>query len=209
MTGLNDLPQPVTSDRPARPDDDAYWTPPEATRALLSVEKFAGGIWDPCAGAGWMAAVLRQAGYTVAATTIGEGRHDRDAPKHRVIGGHDFLVERNLRHPNIITNPPYRHTETILRHALDLGAVKICLLLNIKFLTGRARRTGLFREAMPTRIWLFSDRVTMYPAGYDGPKGTTTESMAWFVWEAPFHRRPAMIDLIDSNDFKGDGRDAA
>ena len=58
-----------------RPDDDFYPTPAECTRALLSVESFAGGIWECCAGMGDMAVVLREAGYTVTATTLGDGRH--------------------------------------------------------------------------------------------------------------------------------------
>jgi len=48
--------------RPARPPTDHYPTPPEMVRALLSVESFSGGIWEPCAGSGDMAAVLREAG---------------------------------------------------------------------------------------------------------------------------------------------------
>lgn len=190
-----------------RPDDDHYPTPPEAVRALLSVEAFGGGIWEPCAGDGAMAAVLREAGYTVRATTIGEGRHDRDFPKHRVVGGIDFLTTSEASHPNIITNPPYGRprdiAEAIIRHAIGLGPVKMALLMNVKFLAGSKRRVGLWAEYPPARVWVFADRITMYPAGYQGPKGTTTETFAWYVWERPFLSRPPVIGWLDSSDHRG------
>lgn len=165
-----------------RPDDDHHYpTPPEATRALLSAERFGGGIWEPCAGSGDMAAVLREAGYTVRATTLGAGRADRDAPKHRVIGDADFLAQPEFGAPNIVTNPPFKIAEAIIRHALDLRPVRLCLLMNLKFLGSIGRGKGLFRTNSPSRIWVFMDRITMYPAGYVGLRFTTTETMAWFV----------------------------
>lgn len=188
--------------RPERPSDDHYPTPPEATRALLGVESFGGGIWEPCAGSGEMAAVLRESGYTVCATTIGQGRHDRDAPKHRVLGGLDFFQSKDLAHPNIITNPPYRDAEKIISHALAFSPVKAAFLLNIKFLGSEGRMRGLFAERPPVRVWAFADRITMYPAGYDGPKQTTTETFAWFVWESPIRKQAPSIGWICSKDFR-------
>lgn len=35
-----------------RQKDDYYATPPEATDALLSVESFEGGVFEPCCGEG-------------------------------------------------------------------------------------------------------------------------------------------------------------
>ncbi|WP_019646180.1 hypothetical protein [Novispirillum itersonii] len=186
-----------------RPADDHYPTPPEATRALLSVEQFGAGIWEPCAGSGEMAAVLRQAGYTVAATTLHDGRADRDFPKHRVIGGTDFLAETRLRHHAIVTNPPYRIAEEIIRHALSLRPQRVAMLLNLKFLGSKARRAGLFAETPPARVWVFADRISMYPAGWDGPRATTTETMAWFVWDAPFRRVPPAIGWIEAGEHRG------
>lgn len=188
-----------------RPDDDHYPTPPEATRALLSVESFGAGIWEPCAGSGEMSAVLRMAGYAVASTTLHSGNDDPFFPEYRVTGGVDFLKESLLRHQCIVTNPPYRIAEQIIRHALSLRPQRIAMLLNIKFLGGKARRVGLFSEAPPARVWVFSDRISMYPAGWDGPRATSTETMAWFVWDAPYRRVPPTIGWVDSQEFRGNG----
>ena len=41
-----------------RPEHDFYHTPPEATEALLKVEKFVGEIWEPACGDGSMSLVF-------------------------------------------------------------------------------------------------------------------------------------------------------
>jgi hypothetical protein len=53
---------------------DAYFTPPVAVHALLSVERqhLPQHIWEPAAGAGAIVHVLRGAGYTVVASDIAD-----------------------------------------------------------------------------------------------------------------------------------------
>lgn len=199
-----------------RPTDDCYPTPPEATRALLSVEAFPCGVWEPCAGPGDLAAVLREAGYTVRATTVYDGRHERDMPKHRVIGNLDFLNTSETNHPNIVTNPPYgmlhgkknrKAAEIIVRHALSLRPSKVAMLLPMQFLGGEGRKNGLFAEHPPTRFYQFSDRLKFYPAGIDtdglsGPK----HYFAWFIWEYPFAvRLPQFGGWLNSKEFLNGG----
>ena len=183
-----------------RPQTDFYPTPPEATRALLSVERFSGRIWEPCAGDGAMYDVLAAAGYPVMATTI-EGTDSRS----RVIGDTDFLMVDRLPENcgAIVTNPPFRIVETIVQHALDLDPPKICMLLNIKFLSGVGRCRGLFAMNPPSRVHVFADRVTMYPGGYDGPKGTTTETMMWAVWDSSHIGAPTIGWLIAGDHKRG------
>lgn len=187
----------------AKPGLNHYPTPPEATRALLSVERFPGGIWEPCAGSGDMAAVLREAGYTVRATTVEAAKYDPKRPKFRVQGGVDFLDEVEASHPNIVTNPPYNRAEAILRHALSLGPAKVALFLNIKFLASETRARGLWREHPPARVWVVGDRVSMFPAEWDGARNSTTETHAWFVWELPQRQAMPGIGWLLAKDFKG------
>lgn len=204
--GVPAVVEEIVPARPQRPADDHYDTPPEATRALLSVERFAGSIWECCAGAGEMAAPLREAGYQVAATTVGERHWPRDRPKFRVEGGVDFLRATRLRAPNIVTNPPFKKNlpEQILRQAIELDPVKIALLLNVKFLAGIKRKDSLFGRYPPIRVWVFSDRITMYPHGWTGDRNSTTETMAWLIWEAPFVRpgRPFSGGWLNSQEFR-------
>lgn len=185
-----------------RPDDDHYPTPPEVTRALLWAERFSETIWEPCAGSGEMVDVLRAAGYDVFASTLGAGYYGQTGPGNTwraIHGDTDFLCcDRNItakllavhkpgarQIPDIVTNPPYKQAEEFIRHALGLKPRKCAMLLNIKFMASRKRHNGLWREYPPSRIHMFVDRPSMYPAGYEGKRGSTTETFGWFVWDTP------------------------
>ena len=95
--------------RPRRAAHDFYPTPPEATRALLSVEVFHGTVWEPACGDGAIAKVLHAEGYDVVSTDLIDRGYGT--------GNIDFLQEKQPRARNIITNPPYgrglRHLPTV------------------------------------------------------------------------------------------------
>src|SRR3989304_715775 len=84
-------PDPINRER-----NDFYPTPPEATRALLGVERFVDAIWEPACGDGAICRELHAAGYEVEASDL----IDRGYGEARV----DFLMEQRPRAPNIITN---------------------------------------------------------------------------------------------------------
>ncbi|WP_417814072.1 hypothetical protein [Thalassospira alkalitolerans] len=178
-----------------------YNTPHEATRALLDYEHFPGDIWEPFAGNGEMAFVLRDEGYTVTATTLHSGRHEKAFPKHRVTGNQDFFDFTVAPKPNIFSNPPFECANEIVNHAFDLGVIKMALLLNIKFLGGQGRwgfgGRGVALKWSPARVYPFADRVTMYPADWDGEtKNSTTETYAWFIWDRSCHGQASTIPAI-------------
>lgn len=99
---------------PRRIPNEFYPTPPEAVRALLSVETFDGPIWEPACGEGAIAKVLAASGHEVVSTdryAYGFGQ-----------SGIDFLAEENPRAKHILTNPPYGHG---LADAFMLKALKL------------------------------------------------------------------------------------
>ena len=49
---------------------DLYETPPEATRALLEVERLPHRVWEPACGPGAIVTVLRAAGHDVVASDL-------------------------------------------------------------------------------------------------------------------------------------------
>lgn len=55
---------------PRRVPHDFYPTPPEAVRALLSVETFEGSIWEPACGDGAISKVLLDAGHEVVSSDL-------------------------------------------------------------------------------------------------------------------------------------------
>lgn len=84
---------------PKRAPFEFYPTPPEAVRALLSVEQFEGSVWEPACGDGAISKVLEKAGYSVISTDLIDRGFGR--------GGYDFLKSTTPLARNIITNPPY------------------------------------------------------------------------------------------------------
>jgi hypothetical protein len=150
---------------------DFYPTPAWATNALLSVEKFSGSINEPCCGAGAMSVELSNAGYEVISSDMfnhGFGKSGIDA--RRLIGPVD----------NIVTNPPYNIAAEMLEHFLGIYRRKIALLLRLSFLESR-KRYPLFQRSPPSRIHIFSERLSLCKAG-GTVNGGGTISYAWLVW---------------------------
>lgn len=152
---------------------DFFPTPRWATYALIDNEKFEGDIWESACGDGSMSKVLAETGCKVKSTDLfyrGYGE-----------GGHDFLMATES-HDNIVTNPPYNCAEGFVRNGLKLSKNKFALLLRLAFLEGANRANTIFFEAPPSRVWVFSERITFYMKGAK-QAGSGTTAYAWFVWD--------------------------
>jgi hypothetical protein len=172
--------------------DHFYPTPPEATAALLRLERFEGGIWEPACGDGAISTVLEAAGHRVVSSDL----VDRGFGTPRV----DFLMEHKLAAPNIITNPPFKLAEEFAFHGLALGARKIAMLLRLAWLEGIERKE-LFELTPIARVHVSSRRLSMKRGGTDqGKGGGSMVAFAWFVWEVGHQGRPALGWF----DWKGD-----
>lgn len=152
---------------------DFYPTPAWATRALIDNEPFEGEIWEPACGDGAMAKVLADKGNPVFASDL----YDRGFGEV----GIDFLASERAT-DNIVTNPPYNSAEGFVAAAHRLTKRKFALLLRLAFLEGANRQRTIFTTAPPARVWVFSERITFYPAGAV-QKGSGTTAYAWFVWD--------------------------
>lgn len=152
---------------------DFYPTPEWASHALVENEQFEGGIWEPACGDGAMARVLRETGCSVEASDL----YDRGFGET----GIDFLTTSRTV-ANIVTNPPYNSAEGFVEAGLRQANNKLCLLLRLAFLEGGNRQRTIFSATPPSRVWVFSERITFYPAGAVA-KGTGTTAYAWFVWD--------------------------
>lgn len=175
----------VAIDHANRERDDFYPTPPEATRALLSVETFSGPIWEPACGDGAISRVLEETGHDVISTDL----------VNRGYGDHsiDFLMEWQPRAPNIITNPPFKLGLPFLKKSLDLTTDKVAFLMRLNWLEGVERR-GVFENTPTARVWVFSKRLTTWRLGEEGKTGGMF-AFAWFVWEHG-HEGPPTLGWI-------------
>lgn len=153
---------------------DFFPTPAWATHALIDNENFRGDIWESACGNGAMSEVLAITGRQVLSSDL----YDRGYGEH----GLDFLNGHVRKAENIVTNPPYNAAEGFVRNGLDRATQKFALLLRLAFLEGANRQRTIFTDAPPSRVWVFSERITFYPAGVV-PKGTGTTAYAWFVWD--------------------------
>jgi hypothetical protein len=184
---------------PRRIPNEFYPTPPEAVRALLSVEAFDGSIWEPACGEGAIAKTLSAAGHEVVSTdryAYGFGQ-----------SGVDFLAERTSRARHIVTNPPYGQglADAFLLKALSLTSQtggKVALLLNLASLC-HPNRTALWRRVQPARIYAI-DGVVCWPDYRCGPppEAFTRHRYCWVVW-CPEHEGQTSFGWLSAAAFSG------
>lgn len=157
---------------------DKYYTPRWVTEALLSVETFAGGVWDPAAGRGDMLDVF------------GPDSHGSDiAPERDGIKPIDFFeIKAGGRWPNIVTNPPYgtgsRLAVRFIEHALDLTMPlggKVAMLLKVDFDSAGGRRR-LFADHPAFAVkYVLTRRIRW--ANLEQSAAGPTENHAFFLWD--------------------------
>ena len=152
---------------------DFFPTPPWATYALVDNESFAGSVWESACGDGAMSRVLEEAVTNVRSSDLYRRGYGE--------AGVDFLTAET-RADNIITNPPYNCAEGFVRSGVELARNKFALLLRLAFLEGANRANTIFASTPPSRVWVFSERITFYPAGAQ-QQGSGTTAYAWFVWD--------------------------
>ena len=156
---------------------DFYPTPAWATFALIDNEPFKGDVWECACGDGAMTQVMEDAEINVQSSDLYDHGYGES--------GHDFLLT-DRRAPNIITNPPYYDAENFVAKAMQQAEKKFAFLLRLAFLEGANRARTIFHVCPPSRVWVFSERITFYPKGVK-PKGSGTTAYAWFVWDKSRH----------------------
>ena len=165
-----------------------YPTPPEATRALLSVERFDGPIWEPACGKGHIARVLEATGHQVLATDLNDW--------HYGATGVDFLKDAHVRATraaaprlrHIVTNPPYGSglADAFVAQALKITAEtggKVAMLLNLASLA-HEKRTALWRAAPPARLYPIAGVVCWPDPVRKPPRHFLQNRYCWAVWDA-------------------------
>ena len=169
-----------------RKQADFYPTPLPATRQFLTaLEKHrpdirGGHVWEPAAGDGAMARVLREVfGTVVCSDAYSYGLKDCEEM--------DFLspldTKIKLWTPNswVITNPPFHSAGDFVRMAFMRGAENVAILARLQFVESRARWNSLFCERPPAMIFPFVDRVGMM-AGELDENASSAVAYSWFCW---------------------------
>lgn len=194
---------------------DAYWTEPACTLALYrTLQRFAGEhgvkgvpplprrIWEPAAGANWIAAELEALGHDVTATDIADyGAAPNFRALRRKTAGpllHDFLSNRDAACTRrlfgepyaIVTNPPFgEEAAAFVRRALAMpGCIAVWMLLRNEFDCSSEARPDLFDDPR-----FFAKVVLRFRPKWSTPAGPIVSSLtgtaegprhhyAWFGW---------------------------
>jgi hypothetical protein len=160
---------------------DSYPTPRIAVEALLNAEPdvlntFA-RVWEPAAGEGNIAHVLRDNGIPVIAS---------DIERYNSFDLHftgDFLQQTQAPAGAavLVTNPPYKLAAQFAEHALTL-VPDVYLLLRLGFLES-VGRTGLLEHSGLRRVLVFRKRLPrMHRQNWDGPRASSSMAFAWLCW---------------------------
>jgi hypothetical protein len=162
-----------------RHKNDFYPTPPEATLALLSKEKFEGNIWECACGDGAISKILINKGYDVYSSDLYDmGYGD---------SGIDFLMS-DKQVDNIITNPPFRISTEFTLKALELVKHKAVFMHKLTYLEGINRYREIFKHKKLKNIYVFSKRVNFVKNG----KSSGLMCFAWFVFDKNYEGLPQL-----------------
>ena len=192
---------------PLRVPYDFYATPPEATRALLSVEAFDGPIWEPACGDGAISRELKAHGYQVVSTDLidrGYGQAGNDFLSAATLG-HVLTHRPDLKH--IVTNPPYGGgmADKFIGKALTFTRAtrgKVAMLLDLASLC-HPNRHSKFVAAPPAAIYALDELVCL-PNG--DPQRARFMARAdrrycWMIW-APGHSGPPKLWWLSTAAFR-------
>lgn len=152
-----------------RLEKDAYNTPENVTRALLSFISFSKEtkIWEPAAGIGKMAEVIESQGYPVVCSDIqdyGKGYETKN-----------FYDFNKARADHVITNPPFILGEMFIRKCIELDLELFCLLLKSTYWHASSR-LELFNLYSPSYILPLTWRPDFKGLG------APTMEFSWVVW---------------------------
>lgn len=91
----------------------------------------------------------------------------------------------------VITNPPYCIAQEAIEHLLKVARKRVYMLLKLQFLEGISREE-FFKTTPLKKVWVFRKRVTMYPAGEEKPKNSSTIAFALYEWEHSYKGEPTI-----------------
>lgn len=177
----------VMARRVEPPDSlDFFPTPPWATRALchLVLPQFAvrgpAGlrVWEPAAGEGHMAEVLRESFREVIASDVHD--YGRGYAVGSFVGDGPDQMAASAGVDWIITNPPFNLAIDFARRAITEARDGCALLVRTTWLESD-ERWQLFCRTPPTHVAVFMGRVAMLRGRWE-PGASTATSYAWVVW---------------------------
>lgn len=179
---------------PGRDTLDRYYTPPDATQALLDHlgPKLCGTIWEPCCGKDWIGQEARK--HPTVDRYIGTDVDPESIRIHWTKGGStfepallDFIHSTPLAGFNwIVSNFPYsigkgafkKSAADFLRKALQIDPfASVAVLMRLSFLEPCKNREDIFANDPPTEI------IILRRVHFIGAKSQNNCTSAWLIWD--------------------------
>lgn len=164
----------------SRSGSDFYPTPEYAVDLFLEKEKFTGVVWEPACGNGAICRVLERRNIPFIASDLydyGFGKSGVDFFRKA-----ELMREKGIFADEQITNPPFKYTTEWIEKSLKITARKLALFLPLRFLESAERFEKIFSRCRPSRVYVFVERVTLYPEGKI-TGGSSTIAFCWAVWD--------------------------
>lgn len=178
-----------------REENDFYATEPAAIDLLVKAEKLSLNIWECACGKGHLSRRLSDLGHKVVASDFIQRGHGI-VFNFLCFADIDTIRGIPLSEFDIVTNPPYRETESFVRRGYSrLGnGRKLCLFLKLTFLES-VRRDVLFKHYPVSRIHVCRKRIKCAKNGDFSKVSSSPTCYAWFVWEKGY-TGPTIIDRV-------------
>lgn len=155
--------------------NDFYPTPGAATAILLNNAKHLfldrAHAYEPCAGDGAIARVLKNAGLVVTTNDIAPSRR---ADSHLDAAKMEIMPFESC----VITNPPFNQALPIVRNFVEQGH-PCAFLLRLSFLEPTEARGGWLAENPPDRL------IILPRISFTGDGKTDSVTCAWMIWNTP------------------------
>ncbi len=164
---------------------DFFPSPPWATRALMRhvLCDAHGSCWEPAAGEGHMAEVLRETFSEVHASDVHDyGRGYEVGSFIGEAGLADDMATCPFTPDWIITNPPFNAAVEFAIRGINTARRGVALLVRSNWAEGVERYNTLFRIRPPSIVAQFAERVPMVKGRWD-PEASTATAYSWFVWD--------------------------
>lgn len=171
---------------------DDFPTPPWATRAFISHyfddDLSDASVWEPACGRGHMAQVFHEFFGAVRASDVFEYGYGEVQ---------DFLTGLTaLRSVDwVITNPPFRLAEDFLVRGRQVARKGVALLTRTVFIESVGRYERVFKNAPPSTVVQYTERVPMIKGRVDR-KASTATGYAWLVWDFAREGHGTALDWV-------------
>lgn len=168
----------VPEDREA---NDYYATDPTALEMFLGEGILLADVLEPCCGEGHLSKALVENGIKTTSSDL------IDRGYGSVKSVYDYTEWKG----DILTNPPYKEAEDIVRHCLGIIPTgrHVIMFLKLLFLEGQKRRK-FFNEFPPKYVCVSSSRIGCAKNGDFKSLKSSAICYAWYVWEKGFKGDP-------------------